>query len=74
MIHTSVLACPARPGGHCLHLKDTILVLRPFVALAFLAALVGALVSAPASAPAQSADAVYPKGSRIGLSLSPGSN
>ena len=72
MIHTSVLACPARPGGLCLHLKDTILALRPFVALAFLAALVGALASAPASAPAQSADAVYPKGSRIGLSLSPG--
>src|SRR6187200_31897 len=72
MIPTSVLACPVRPAGLCFHLKDTNLAFRPFVTVAFLAALFGALVGSPASAPAQSADPVFPKGSRIGLALSPG--
>ena len=44
---------------------------RPFVTLAFVGAFWGALSGAFAT-PAQAADPVFPKGSRIGLALSPG--
>lgn len=54
------------------HLKDTILTSRPLVTLAFLGGLLGALTVAPAGAQAQTADPVFPKGSRIGLALAPG--
>lgn len=48
------------------------MVFRPFVTAAFVVALFAALAGATVSAPAQAADPVYPKGSRIGLTLSPG--